>query len=575
MNDSLATTFVLLAVLFLLALFIGRLVARLHIPRVTGYLLTGLFVGPSFADLFNIQPILNAYILNRLYTISEIALTLIVFSIAMQFRGELLQRWKRRIIIFSISEIVITCSLVFLCILVASLLYTEHLIEGFTHDISLPLYLSIFLSIFAIATAPAATLMVIREYESEGPVTDAVTTLIGFNNLFTIIAFIIATFLLITPKDNIFDLLSQIINPILIGGILGFIMSIWAQRLELVTEFQLLTLGGNIAVLGLCKLFGYNFLLGSFACGMLFVNFSPQADKVLNSIKQFDYALYVIFFVLAGATLHLEALTHIGVLGFAYIVARIIGKLLGCRLGAKFGKFKNPEQNWSGFAMLAQAGVAIGLCHSLRDMNMPGKEIISTVVLGSVVIFELIGPISIRFGLVRAGEVPLLTLLAKKAPIGSFEGVHQVVNYFRSSIGIPMGHSVDNAKDILVKHIMRTNVNTIHEDTPFDELLHLIAHSRYDRFPILDKEGRFVGVIDYSDIRNVLFDPILTNLIVALDLVKEVQIVTHPNSTIGDVLKIFKKHKNISYLPVVDENETDRLKGIISQNDVLAVFRKF
>ncbi len=566
---------VALASIFLFALFIGRLVAKIHIPRVTGYLFTGLLIGPSFAKFLNMPPLLSHETIVALQIISDLALVLILLSIGMRFKGQFIQRWRRQIMVFSIAEIVMTCILVFVSVLVINLFFVQQIITGYEGVISSSLYIGITLAILSIATAPAATLMVIREYGSEGPITDMVTTLVGLNNFFTIITFIIMTFFLFSPEESLIELLLHITAPLLIGIAIGFFMSIWAGRLENVYEYQLLVFGGSIAILGTCSMLEYDYLLTSFSCGVVLVNSSPKSDNIIEAIRKFDYALYVIFFVLAGANLHLDALGHIGLLGIAYIIARTAGKLFGCRIGAKFGGFSSTEKKWTGFAMVAQAGVAIGLCNALYRMEAPGHELLVTIVLGSVVIFELLGPTSIRFGLIRAGEVPLLTMLAKKAPVGSFEGFYQVINFFRSSLGIPMGYKVGSANDILVKHIMRTNVNTVHEDVHFDELLHFIAHSNYDRFPVIDKEDRFIGVIDYSDIRDVLFDPILENLILAIDLVSKPALVINPEDTLGDALKIFKKHKDISYLPVVDKSAPDKLLGIINQNDVLAAFRKF
>ena len=121
---------------------------------------------------------------------------------------------------------------------------------------------------------------------------------------------------------------------------------------------------------------------------------------------------------------------------------------------------------------------------------------------------------------------------------------------------------------------MRKNVDTFHTSTNFNEVLHLIAHSRYDRFPVVDEEERFEGVIAYEDVRDMLFDPYLANLVIAADLVRPLKQVTFPQQTLSDVLDIFREHPDISYLPVLDEADHGHLLGILSQNDVLAAFRK-
>jgi len=152
--------------------------------------------------------------------------------------------------------------------------------------------------------------------------------------------------------------------------------------------------------------------------------------------------------------------------------------------------------------------------------------------------------------------------------------LHHVIEQFRSSLGIPVGHNVRSAADIMVKHVMRKNVDTICEDTPFNELLHLLSHSKYDRFPIVNKDKQFIGVIDYSDIRDILFDESLASFIVARDLVRPEPLALHPDQTLGEVLEIFKKNSDVTYLPIVDDKNFSLLLGIISQNEVLAAFRK-
>ncbi len=234
----------------------------------------------------------------------------------------------------------------------------------------------------------------------------------------------------------------------------------------------------------------------------------------------------------------------------------------------------NAKRRYVGFTLLAQAGVAIGLAGTLARQWPEGGHLMETVVLGSVVVFELIGPLAVRHGLVRAGEVPILSLLQKRAPQGTMEGLHSVVHHFRSSLGLPAGHRLRDPGDILVRHVMRRNVETIRNDTPFNELLRLIAHSRYDRFPVVDTEGRFIGMINYTEIRNLLFEPSLSRLVVAGDLVSPFHPAIGPDQPLREALKTMQLNRDISYFPVADRDQPDRLLGIISQNDVIATFRR-
>jgi CBS domain-containing protein len=223
---------------------------------------------------------------------------------------------------------------------------------------------------------------------------------------------------------------------------------------------------------------------------------------------------------------------------------------------------------------MAQAGVAIGLATQLAHHWPVGGKLLETIVLGSVVVFELVGPLAVRHGLVRSGEVPILALLQKKAPVGALEGMHDIVHHFRSSLGVPIGHRLEDPGDILVQHIMRQNVETVLHSTPYYALLKHIAHSRYDRFPVVDDSNRFIGVIDYTEIRNLLFEPALVPLVVAGDLTISAQYCLHPAQPLREALEILQLHRNISYFPVVDPDDQQKLVGILSQNDVLAAFRR-
>jgi CBS domain-containing protein/Kef-type K+ transport system membrane component KefB len=525
------------------------------------------------ARLAGLPPPISSVALRELQPLADIGLALILMNIGGLFQLEQLRRWRHRILVFSASEIVLTFLLVAASSLAANLLVLKKTLPGV--DLwSTSLAFSLLLGIIAVATAPAATLMVIREYEADGPVTGTVLTLVGFNNLVSVLGFAVIAHLLIRPDEGLDLLLVRMLGPMVIGAALGFLMSVWAQRLELPSEHKVLLLGGVTAASALCRHFGLDPLLASLILGITLANSSPRWNLLLGSLRQVDYLLYIAFFVLAGANLHLESLAHIGALGVVYVLARTLGKWIGAVVGARLGAFGRREQNYVGLTLLAQAGVAIGLAGSLARSWPHGGHLVETIVLGSVVIFELIGPLAVRHGLVRAGEVPILSLLQKRAPQGAIEGLHSVAQHFRSSLGLPAGHKLRDPGDILVRHVMRQNVETVRNDTPFNELLRFIAHSRYDRFPVVDEEGRFLGMINYTEIRNLLFEPALVPLVVAGDLVAAQPYAVGPDDPLREALKILQAHRDLSFFPVIDPEQPQRLLGILSQNDLLAAFRR-
>jgi len=573
MGETLLPLLLALSFIFLGALVGGRIASACHIPRVTGYLITGLLIGPSFAHLTGMPVLLPPDVLLELRPLSEMALALILMHIGGLFEISHLDRWRHRILLFSASEIFLTFFLVVSAVLTVNLAVLQTTVPGLTLW-QTSLAFALFLGIIAVATAPAATLMVIREYEAEGPVTSAVLTLVGFNNLVSVLGFAVLSHIFIFPGENFGVLVMRMGGPVLVGAAMGFAMSVWAQRLELPSENKILMLGGIAVNVAICRALQIDPLMASIILGMILANSCPRWNRLQEDIRQVDYLLYVAFFVLAGANLHIETLTHIGLLGVAYVLARTIGKWLGAAIGARLGDFGPNERAYIGLTLMAQAGVAIGLASQLSHHWPVGGKLLETVVLGSVVVFELVGPLAVRHGLVRSGEVPILALLQKRAPVGALEGMHNVVHHFRSSLGVPVGHSLEDPGDILVRHVMRQNVETVLHSTPYYALLKHIAHSRYDRFPVVDDSNRFIGVIDYTEIRNLLFEPALVPLVVAGDLTATAECCLQPDRPLREALKILQLHRNISYFPVVDSDDPQKLVGILNQNDVLAAFRR-
>jgi len=547
-----------LGILFFLALIAGRLCARVRIPRVTGYLLVGLAGGPSLAGLLGFTPLIAAQQLEALEPLHDLALGLIVLVIGGHFHFNTIRRFGSALCKLSSLEMGCTALLVAAATFISG---ASALAAGF-------------LAIMAITTAPAATQMVIREYESEGPLTDTVMALIGTNNLVAIIAFIIMSYLVVTPNEPITLVLYAIGLPIGLGAAAGATLALLDQRMKSPVDRQVLMLAMVAVLVGVSRHLDVSPLLAALTAGSMLVNTSPHGHRMFRDLSRIDYPFYVIFFIMAGAELHLEYLSHMGLIGIAYVAARMIGKYAGCWGGSRIATGAECIRTWLGPAMLAQAGLAIGLASSLAKTWGDEGEKVQAVVLASVVVFEGIGPLLTRIALVRAGEVTVLSLLSQRSPVGVAEGVHQVINHFRGSLGLTGRRALKNPSEILVEHVMRRNVETIRADVNFDGVLRAFGHTRYDRLPVVDDEGRFLGVIKYADVSEVLFDPSLRNLIVAGDLASD----QHPELTPGDNLQKamdeLKAHPDASYLLVVDEDNADKLVGVVRHNDVLSVQRR-
>jgi CBS domain-containing protein len=278
----------------------------------------------------------------------------------------------------------------------------------------------------------------------------------------------------------------------------------------------------------------------------------------------------VLFFIMAGAALHLQSLSHMGIIGAAYVAMRFGGKFFGCRLGALWAGDSQIIKTWLGPAMLTQAGLAIGLAEVLAR-QWPGSGItIQTVVLASVVVFEVLGPIVTRTALVNAGEVTVLHLISQRSRVGIGEGLAQVFNELKKALGISTSAGRRGPEGVLVGHIMRRNVEVISNRAPFDEVLKALGHSRYDRLPVVNDKNELVGVVRYADIANTLFEPNLRDLVVADDIATQVGLMLTPEDSLEKAMIALKNYPDDAYLLVTEQRNPKVLVGIVRHNDLLS-----
>ncbi|MBU1239692.1 cation:proton antiporter [Myxococcota bacterium] len=536
------------------ALFLGRVFARFHLPKVTGYLLAGLLFGPSLSELLGITPVIDRGTLHSLEFISRLGICLIMFSVGAHFSFQSLRQYGGKIIVVSLLEALITLLLVTLGV----------------YGLGFSFVGALFLGIMALNTAPGATQMVIREYSSEGKLSDLMLVLIGLNNFLGIVFFVILFHFTISSEPPI-SLLLNLGGPIAAGFGAGVIVAFWEQRLSGIVERQVALLGIVILMIAATTYFGLNLLYASLVMGVTVINVSPHKKRLFNEIHSIDYPVYMLFFAIAGTHLQLSALPAMGVIGVGFILLRIVGKISGAFLGAKAAGCSPVIQNHLGIGMLCQAGIAIGLSSVLAQAapNAGGLEI-QNIVLAGVVVFEAIGPILTRIALMRAGEVTLIAILTGRAPVGILEGMHDLVNQFGTSLGISLSKNLKNPSEVPIKMVMRRHVDTIPEDLGFDQLLKTMGHSRYDRLPVVNDKKHLIGVIHYADIADVLFVEELRGLVVARDIAVPTLARLTENDTLEHALDVFRKYPHVSYLFVYSSKDGKSLAGVLRHNDVLS-----
>jgi Kef-type K+ transport system membrane component KefB len=385
-----------LGIILVLALLAGHLAKFVHVPQVTGYILAGVAVGPSFLGWISHENLAS------LEVFSEVALGLILFSIGSVFEISRFRKIGRRAIFITIAESMLAGVIVSLGMSFAGQPWT----------------VSVLLGAIAIETAAASTLMVMRECNSTGPLTEMLTGVIALNNICCLVCFSLAataidlslrsdknTGLGYTLQESIFPLPWQLIGSAALGFLIGLIFSAWASRVKEQGETLILMAGAVLLCVGFAEWLDLSPLIASLAVGSTMANLSTRSRRLFDALSRTDPPLYAIFFVIAGADLNLALLPTLGVFGAIYVLGRAVGKFVGTRYAARFGGMRPGIQRLMGLAMLSQAGLAIGLVLVTNERFPQIGPTISTIVLASVAIFELVGPLGARFALERSGEV--------------------------------------------------------------------------------------------------------------------------------------------------------------------------
>ena len=383
-----------LGLILLLALLSGHLVRVLRIPEVTGYILAGMALGPSVLGWVSHENV------QALEALSEVALGLILFSIGSVFEVSLVRRIGRKIVRLTMVE----------SALAAGLVLVSMLLVGMQWQVAL------LLAAVSIATAPASTLMVLRECNAHGPLSDALMGIIAVNNIVCLIAYLsCAAFVNLIGSwgqqplgETIFlagfPLVWQLAGSIALGFLTGLMLAGWARQVTETGEMLILLAGSVLLCVGVARIADLSPLIASLAVGATMVNLSRRSRRLFKTLARTDPPFYAIFFVLAGAELDTGRLATIGVAGVLYVVARGSGKFLGAWLGSRRVGMDSRVQNYLGFGLLTQAGLAVGLVMTVSRQFPEYYGTISTVVLSAIVIYEIIGPIGTKFAIVRSGE---------------------------------------------------------------------------------------------------------------------------------------------------------------------------
>ncbi|MCQ2741961.1 MAG: cation:proton antiporter [Bacilli bacterium] len=425
--------FLYLAIAIAIALLSSRVMKLIKLPNVTGYLITGILVGPFVLGLFfnnfnfTNDPANNQILglVKNLSWISEVALGFIAFTIGSSFKLSTIKSLGKKVLVITIFEALGGSILTIAGLSIAHLIWPTYI----------PWEIVITLGAVAAATAPAATLMVIKQYNAHGPLVNTLLPVVALDDAAALILFSILFSVSKTIANGTgFDVYTGLVKPILeilislgIGAIFGFIISGVAHFFRSRSNRMILSLASILACIGLYHLFQtpalgefeLSSLLMCMASGAVFVNMRNDAIRTFDRIDYFTPPVFMLFFVLSGASLDLtifasEKALYIVIAALFYVVFRALGKWTGAFTGSTISRAEPTVKKYLGFALIPQAGVAIGLATTASAiLGGDSGSMILAIILTTTLVYELIGPVVTKTALSKAGEIAVETVTAK------------------------------------------------------------------------------------------------------------------------------------------------------------------
>ncbi|MBR3845222.1 MAG: cation:proton antiporter [Clostridia bacterium] len=401
-----------LSVAMLVGLLLSRLAKKVSLPAVTAYLIAGILIGPFCLGAIGIDGIgVTVHQLEGFSIISDVALGFIAFAMGNEFRLAQLKKIGKQATVIGIVQAIFTT------IVVDAILIILHLI--IPHKLSLPA--AIILGSVATATAPAATLMVIKQYKAKGPLTETLLPVVALDDAVGLIVFAISFGIAKSLNTGSVDIKSVVLEPLLevvlslaLGAIMGLLFTICEQffhsrskRMAVSVTFVLMTVGFSLMSFEIGGVhIGFSSLLACMMLGTIFCNACDVSEELMDRADRWTAPILILFFVISGAELDLSVFADVAVIaiGVVYIISRSIGKYFGAGISARVTKCSPEIIKYLGITLLPQAGVALGMAIKAMELGSDGA-IVRNITLFAVLVYEIVGPYLTKRALTAAGEI--------------------------------------------------------------------------------------------------------------------------------------------------------------------------
>ena len=401
-----------LSIALLAGLILSRLVKKIQLPAVTAYLVAGVLIGPFALGAIGVDGIgITAHQIEGLGIISDLALGFIAFAMGNEFRLYQLKRIGKQASIIGVFQAVFTTIVVDVALIGLHFLMPE----------TLPLSAAIVLGAVATATAPAATLMVVKQYKAKGPVTDVLLPVVAIDDAVGLVVFAISFGVAKSLSIGAVDIPSVVVEPlveVVLSLILGFVMGLAftfcerffhsrSKRMAVSVTFVMMTVALSslkFTVLGIHV--GFSSLLACMMLGTVFCNFCDVSEELMDRADRWTAPILILFFVISGAELELSVFKSgaVVLVGVLYIVFRSLGKYFGAGISARATKCDSNIIKYLGITLLPQAGVALGMALKAIELGADGA-IVRNITLFAVLIYEIVGPFLTKLALTAAGDI--------------------------------------------------------------------------------------------------------------------------------------------------------------------------
>jgi CBS domain-containing protein len=493
--------------------------------------------------------------IQRLEPISLFALAIIGFSVGGELKKEVFQKHGKGFVIVLLCEGLAAALFVTILTGLVTCPWSK-LAEGSIFRVLAHgnWSLALLLGAIASATAPAATVDVLWEYKTRGILTTTVMAIVALDDGLALLLYGFASSAADLLSGNAaFSLMNALGKPlyhILGSTILGALMgSLYAVVLRFFYNREMilpLCIGGLLSIIGICHYLGLDLILAAMSSGVMVANLSPRRSReAFDQLARFAPPIFVLFFVLVGAHLQPKAMARwMIVVAVAYVVGRTAGKFLGAYLGSKWGELPATVRKYLGFCLFSQAGVAIGLAiFATHRFPYATAQSIILVVTATTFLVQIIGPLSVRFAVIRAGEV---------------------------------GKDVTE-DDLLtsyhVSEIMDSKPPVLKSNSSLKQVLQTATESDSLFYPVVDEGSRPVGLISFLEIKNLFITVGLESLVLACDLMSDIHAVTVPETRLVEALEKMTEAE-VEVLPVVSTDKDHRLVGMIEQRRIQQVLSK-